>query len=54
MCYLPGSEGQGIADLLCGAADFSGHLPSPWYQGVKQLGTGEAWLEQGYGLKYNE
>jgi len=31
MCYLPGSEGKGISDVLCGCADFAGKLPSPWY-----------------------
>ena len=28
--WLPGSEAQGIADLLFGAADFQGRLPMPW------------------------
>ena len=52
MCYLPGSEGQGIADVLCGGTDFTGKLPSPWYNSAKQIGTDDAWLERGYGLKY--
>ncbi len=51
MCYLPGSEGQGIADMLCGAKPFSGKLPSPWYRNAKQIGTGKAWHKEGYGLK---
>lgn len=54
MCYLPGSEGKGISDVLCGYADFSGKLPSPWYSSVKQIGTDECWLEKGYGLDYDE
>lgn len=54
MCYLPGSEGQGVANVLCGKADFTGRLPSPWYATVEQIETGEAWLDVGYGLSYGE
>lgn len=50
MCYLPGSEGQGIANALCGRAPFTGRTPSPWYGGVDEIGTGACWLEAGYGL----
>ncbi len=53
MCYLPGSEGQGVADVLCGRNDFTGKLPSPWYNSVDQIGTDTYWLPQGYGLSYN-
>lgn len=52
MCYLPGSEGQGVADVLCGGSGFSGKLPSPWYSSVEQIGTNNYWLEKGYGLTY--
>ena len=52
MCYLPGSEGKGISDVLCGCADFTGKLPAPWYGSVKQIGTDECFLEYGYGLNY--
>ncbi len=52
MCYLPGSEGKGISDVLCGCADFTGRLPSPWYSSVDQIRTDECWLEKGYGLSY--
>ena len=52
MCYLPGSEGQGVANVLCGGAKFTGTLPSPWYSDLKQIGTKDCWLKQGYGLKY--
>ena len=52
MCYLPGSEGQGVANVLCGKNDFTGKLPSPWYSSVEQIGTDECWLERGYGLTY--
>ncbi len=51
-CYLPGSEGKGISDVLCGCADFTGKLPSPWYSSVAQIGTGRSFLERGYGLSY--
>ena len=50
MCYLPGSEGQGVANVLCGLKPFTGRLPSPWYSSVDQIGTGECWLPAGYGL----
>ena len=52
MCYLPGSEGQGVADVLCGGSSFTGKLPSPWYNSVDQIGTGDCWLERGFGLTY--
>lgn len=52
MCYLPGSEGQGIANVLCGNAEFTGKLPSPWYSSNEQIGTDECWKEIGYGLEY--
>ena len=54
MCYLPGSEGQGVANVLCGGADFSGKLPSPWYGSVAQIGTDECMFEMGYGLTYGD
>ena len=50
MCYLPGSEGQGVANVLCGRKPFTGKLPSPWYASAEQIGTEDAWLPQGYGL----
>ena len=53
MCYLPGSEAQGITDALCGGAEFTGRLPSPWYSSADQIGTDKAWLEAGWGLKTN-
>ncbi len=52
MCYLPGSEGQGVADVLCGGTDFKGKLPSPWYNSVGQIKTDNCWLPEGYGLNY--
>ena len=53
MCYLPGSEGQGVANVLCGKADFTGRLPSPWYRTTEQIDAGTPWLEVGYGLPLN-
>ena len=50
MCYLPGSEGQGVANVLCGQKPFTGTLPSPWYSAVEQIGTDECWLPRGFGL----
>ena len=52
MCYLPGSEGKGISNVLCGCADFTGRLPSPWYGSTDQIGTDKTFLERGYGLSY--
>ena len=52
MGYLPGSEGQGVAKVLCGDADFTGKLPSPWYADDKGIETQTPWLEYGYGLTY--
>ena len=49
MCYLPGTEGQGVANVLCGKKPFTGKLPSPWYSSEDQIGTGECWLPLGYG-----
>lgn len=54
MCYLPGSEGKGISDVLCGCADFSGKLPSPWYGSLDQIGTDKSFLKKGYGLSYGD
>lgn len=51
MCYLPGSEGQGIADALCGGSDFTGRLPNPWYNSADSIGTDDIWLDAGWGLK---
>ena len=54
MCYLPGSEGKGISDVLCGCSDFSGRLPEPWYESVNQIGQDECWFEIGYGMSYQD
>jgi beta-glucosidase len=50
MGYLPGSEGDGVVNVLTGKAPFTGKLPMPWYSDVSQIGTDEKWLEVGFGL----
>lgn len=50
MSYLPGTEGEGVADVICGKAPFTGTLPSPWYSSVDQIGTSKCWLKEGYGI----
>jgi beta-glucosidase len=52
MCYTPGTEGTGIANVLAGKALFSGKLPMPWYADISQIGTSECMFNVGYGLTY--
>ncbi len=52
MGYLPGSEGQGVSKVLCGDAEFTGKLPSPWYADTNGIESATPWLEYGYGLTY--
>lgn len=63
MAWLPGSEGDGFADVLFGHVPFTGTLPLPWPARVRQLpmnpdGTtsnGSAPLfPRGYGLKTSQ
>lgn len=58
--WLPGTEAQGIADVLFGDYPFSGKLPFTWPRSMEQipfdfdnLGTGEAGplFPFGYGLE---
>ncbi|KAK1389769.1 Beta-xylosidasealpha-l-arabinofuranosidase 2 [Heracleum sosnowskyi] len=35
--WLPGSEGQGVADVLFGDYEFTGKLPHTWFKTVDQL-----------------
>ncbi|THU62096.1 hypothetical protein C4D60_Mb01t01560 [Musa balbisiana] len=35
--WLPGSEGQGVADVLFGDFGFTGTLPRTWFKSVEQL-----------------
>ena len=50
MCFLPGSEGKGVANVLTGQAAFSGKLPMPWYGDVSEIGTDKCLFPVGYGL----
>lgn len=54
MCYLPGTEGQGIAKVLFGEEDFTGKLPMPWYKSVEDIGkeNPELLFDFRYGLTY--
>ena len=52
MCYLPGTEGDGIAEVLFGEKPFTGKLAMPYYREVEDIGKADAKLlyEVGYGL----
>jgi len=56
--WLPGTEGQGVADVLFGEHDFSGTLPMTWPRDMGQLpiNIGDAEYDPlfpfGYGLTY--
>jgi beta-glucosidase len=58
--WLPGSEGQGIADVLFGAADFRGKLSFSWPKLASQvvLNRGDAGYDPlfpfGFGLTYKD
>ncbi|MBW6457431.1 MAG: glycoside hydrolase family 3 C-terminal domain-containing protein, partial [Trueperaceae bacterium] len=60
--WLPGSEGDGVTDVLLGARDFVGTLPYAWPRHVVQLpfdhddppvlGPDAPLFPRGYGLRY--
>lgn len=54
MCYLPGTEGDGIASVLSGETTFTGKLPMPYYKSTEDIGKDDAKLlfDLGYGLTY--
>ncbi len=52
MCYLPGSEGDGVANVLTGKSSFKGTLPMPYYSKVEDIRTDNVMFPVGYGLKY--
>ncbi len=52
MCYLPGSEGDGVANVLIGKSSFKGKLSMPYYSNVKDIRTDNVLYPVGYGLKY--
>lgn len=51
MAYLPGTEGQGVAQVLLGEKPFVGKLPMPWYT-VKIDANGDNSLEEIYEIGY--
>ena len=55
-CYLPGTEGDGIASVLVGETPFTGKLAMPWYQSVGDIGNKDKkpMFELGYGLTYQK
>ncbi len=52
MCYLPGSEGDGVANVLTEKSNFKGTLSMPYYIKVKDIRTDDIMFPVGYGLKY--
>ena len=57
--WLPGTEGQGVADILFGVAKPTGKLPRTWPRSNGQLGVTsadsaakDALFTYGFGLKY--
>lgn len=54
MCYLPGTEGEGITAVLTGESPFTGKLPMPYYSSTDDIGKSEGnyLFPLGYGLSY--
>lgn len=54
MCYLPGTEGDGVASVLTGETSFTGKLAMPYYKHTKDIGSKKSSLlfPLGYGLTY--
>jgi len=60
--WLPGSEGNGITDVIFGDHDFKGKLPMTWFRRVEQLdqpvegvnSCDDPLFPLGYGLAYNK
>lgn len=52
ICYLPGSEGDGVANVLVGKSSFKGKLPMPYYSKLEEIGTDQSLYPVGYGLEY--
>ena len=51
--WLPGTEGQGVADVLFGVEPFSATLPYTWPRSTDQLqdGVGDPLFPYGFGLQ---
>jgi len=52
MCYIPGSEGDGVANVLTGKSCFKGTLPMPYYAKVDDIRTDKVLFPVGYGIMY--
>ncbi|KAL4299916.1 hypothetical protein AHAS_Ahas17G0148700 [Arachis hypogaea] len=60
--WLPGTEGQGITDVIFGDHEFKGQLPMTWFRRVEQLDqlvdhgvkSYDPLFPLGYGLAYNK
>lgn len=54
MCYLPGTEGDGIASVLVGEKPFTGKLAMPYYKEYDDIAKEDVELlfDVGYGLTY--
>lgn len=52
MCYLPGSEADGVANVLTGKSAFKGKLAMPYYHSVEDIDKGVYKFDIGYGLEY--
>lgn len=58
--WLPGSEGDGITDVVFGDYEFEGRLPVTWFRRVKQLpmhagdNSNDSLFPLGFGLTSNE
>lgn len=58
--WLPGSEGEGITDVIFGDYDFEGRLPVSWFKSVEQLpmnardNSYDPLYPLGFGLTYNK
>lgn len=57
--WLPGTEGQGMSDVIFGDYDFEGKLPVRWFRRVDQLplsadaNSNDPLFPLGFGLNYN-
>ncbi|KAI4305205.1 hypothetical protein L6164_028587 [Bauhinia variegata] len=61
VAWLPGTEGQGITDVIFGDHEFKGQLPVNWFKRVKQLDTVALGVDAcdplfppGFGMRYEE
>ncbi|KAL2926302.1 Beta-glucosidase BoGH3B [Bienertia sinuspersici] len=58
--WLPGTEGQGVSDMLFGDYEFTGKLPRTWFRNVDQLpmNVGDSYYDPlypfGFGLATNK